>query len=431
MRVARLFLFLAWLGALPAAIVQNPMVRTVVSASGQFIVQGPPPGMRGFAAEENSTNVILRLNADQLAVMCERVKSVFLRELNFADLFWLSKIHVNVMRYGQPDQPINIASVRYTDGWLYQVDVPERIAPERLVRGLVHVLFLEIANRTASDRSAEVPTWLVEGMTHHLLLAYRAELVVQPQTAMSALVRWDPLSPTRTVLQKEKPLSFAEIGRPTAELLAPSRLRFYQACCQLLLLELRQLPAGHDSIAAFLGQLSRNLNWEVAFLRGFSRQFGSLLEVEKWWALALVGFTGRDPSQIWPARLVPAKLEQLLTVSVRTAPNTNALPKQALYSLQDVIRSMDYTQQRNLVRQKINQLIAARVNVAGDNLTTVLSYQRVLEEYIAKRDRVGFAPVRRGQLPGNPKSIAEEAVKKLDALDSRRPGATARPVPAR
>lgn len=441
MRLVLLVWLLAWPAiAAHAAIVQNPNFRTVVSASGQFVVQGPPPPPGRLQPASTASNIVLRLNADQLAITCERVKAVFLRELNFADLAWLSRIQVNILPYAQPDQTINIASVRHTDGWLYQVDVPEQIAAERLVRGLVHVLFLEIANRTSSARSAEIPTWLVEGTARHLLLAYRAELVLEPFSALNALVRYDPITPTRLLLQKEKALTFEQLGRPDASMLTPPRLAVFQASAQLLVVELRRLPAGNYSIATFLANLNRMLNWEVAFLNAFSKQFGSLLDIEKWWALTLVGFTGRDPSQIWPAALAPSKIEQLLQVSVRAAPTTNALPRQTRYTLQELIRTLDYAQHRNLVLGKINQLVAARVNVIGGNLALVQSYQKTLEDYIYKRDRVGFAPPRRGQIQGNPKSIADETVRKLDDLDAKRksaqpaasllqPAATARSKP--
>jgi len=44
-------------------------------------------------------------------------------------------------------------------------------------------------------------------------------------------------------------------------------------------------------------------NWQFAFLQAFSATFQQPLDVEKWWSLQLLHFTGRG----WPRRGRPTK----------------------------------------------------------------------------------------------------------------------------
>ena len=51
---------------------------------------------------------------------------------------------------------------------------------------------------------------------------------------------------------------------------------------------------------------------QSAFLNAYRLQFPRLLDVEKWWAVILVHFTGLDPTQAWSLPVTLQKLEEAL-----------------------------------------------------------------------------------------------------------------------
>ena len=58
-----------------------------------------------------------------------------------------------------------------------------------MIRAIVQTLLLEVANRQARERSAEIPLWLAEGLTQHLLAAAEADLVLEPQARRNDQLR--------------------------------------------------------------------------------------------------------------------------------------------------------------------------------------------------------------------------------------------------
>ena len=56
-----------------------------------------------------------------------------------------------------------------TDGWSYQVQLPDVLSRTRLAQAMTVVLLLEFANRNAGTHSAEIPAWLTDGLSQQLL----------------------------------------------------------------------------------------------------------------------------------------------------------------------------------------------------------------------------------------------------------------------
>src|SRR5439155_10295094 len=94
-------------------------------------------------------------------VTCERIKQALLRELALADL-WRGRVYLEINSTLATNQAPIVFAKPYLDGWQYQVELAPSIERPKLVRGLVQVLLLEIANRNAGLRSAEIPLWLSE-----------------------------------------------------------------------------------------------------------------------------------------------------------------------------------------------------------------------------------------------------------------------------
>src|SRR5207249_7185664 len=136
-------------------------VHTVSSSSGQFVVRGP-------AIAQLSTNsgfadsTLVELDPNVLAVTCERIKQALLRELTLADL-WRGRVYLEINSALSTNQAPIVFAKPYLDGWQYQVELAPSIEKPKLVSSLVQVLLMEIANRNAGLRSAEIPIWHSEG----------------------------------------------------------------------------------------------------------------------------------------------------------------------------------------------------------------------------------------------------------------------------
>jgi hypothetical protein len=416
------------LAAAPNPFTANPELQTIRSTSSQFVVAGP----RNPGARLSTTNTdLVELSPGSLVVTCERVKQALLRELAAPDL-WLGRIFVVVNPTLTNNQPPVVGAKPYADGWQYQVEMPRQIASPKLVRSLVQVLLLELANRYAVGRSSEIPLWLSEGLTQDLLQSGPAELVAgAPQTTVNLVqmslstregIRRDPLRAARDRLQTHAALTFSHMSEVKAETLPEETWKTFQASAQLFVHELLQLPGGRLAVQSFVVQLPYYFNWQGAFLNAFKSQFPTLLSAEKWWAVVLVHFTGLDPHNAWSPEVAAAKLLQTLRPPVLVGAPTNNLTHRAELSVQQIIRDWEYLRQRSVVQGVVNQLRVLRFRMPVEYVPLVDEYRTTLEGYLAKRDKVGNARA----LPGHPETIADRLVRdvtqKLDELDQRRAG---------
>src|SRR5205807_476009 len=80
---------------------------------------------------------------------------------------------------------------------------------------------------------------------------------------------------------------------------------------------------------------------QFAFLRAFQAHFQRPLDVEKWWTLQVLHFTGRDLTQTWPADESWKKFDEIIRSTVQIRVGTNELPLRAEISLQAIIREWD------------------------------------------------------------------------------------------
>ena len=76
------------------------------------------------------------------------------------------------------DETVTIVSRHSPDGWNYQVQLPDVVSRTRFARALTGVLLLELANRDAHARSAEIPAWLTDGLSQELLATAWQEIIL-------------------------------------------------------------------------------------------------------------------------------------------------------------------------------------------------------------------------------------------------------------
>ena len=243
------------------------------SHSGQFVVSTMDPAPASSRLAPTNAAVV-ELQVPTLVITCERVKQALLRELAYADL-WQGRLYVVINAQMTNDQPAAIGARQFTDGWQYRVELPVRSSRLKVVRGLVHALLLEMANRNAVNRSAEVPLWLVEGLTLHLARSSLIDLVApDPRVTMNRVtfsastrqaVRPDPLAEARERLQSRTAFSFARLGEVTVDQLSGENWETFQASAQLLVSQLLVLPGGRLALTEMIARLGVHPNWQTAF----------------------------------------------------------------------------------------------------------------------------------------------------------------------
>ncbi len=416
----------------------NPL--TVSGRSGQFMVQGPASAEPDSILATNQS--LIRLEPTLLAISAERIKQNLWRELETAQP-WRGRVFVTLYPAGSAEDGAVITSERFKDGWQYHVLLPNVIERGRYVRAMTQVLLLELANRAAGPCSADIPTWLVEGLSRQLLTSKGTEIILPPPagagashsrliqtragpvlsglaaTAAIADSRWEnPLNRAHKQLTSYPPLTFQELSWPTQGQLADEAGELYRSSAQLFVNSLLHLNGGRACLRAFLAELPQHYNWQFAFLHAFKDLFTGPLEIEKWWALQVADFTGYDMTQTWPADKSWQKLDETLRSGIQVRTGANELPLHAQATLQNIIRDWDRGPQTAALQTKLRELEAVQSRVSRDLALLVSDYRRVIASYLDNRDKTGL-------LLGLRKKAAQRratavALMQLDALDSQR-----------
>lgn len=408
------------------------------SFSGQFIAfasrsAASPPALLSVATSHD----FVQLEPTLATVSCERIKHLLLRELGVTAP-WRGTIYVVLYPAKAASDTVTITSERFKSGWQYRVDLPDVVDRSRYVRAIVQVLLLELANRGAPARAAEIPLWLVEGFGQLLLASSEVEIILSPPrttptglnvSATQVAARRESLQHrAQKKLHGRPPLTFEALSWPTDEDLNTDAGDLYRGSAQLFVGELLRLPDGRACLQAMLAQLPQHYNWQFAFLGAFRSHFNRPLDVEKWWSLALTQATGREAAPTWPLEASWQKLDVAIHAGVQVRTGTNDLPLHASASLQQVIREWDAARQTAALNSALRELELLRTRVAQEYVGLVQDYRQAIEAYLKERDRgvSGLFTTRRAAQS----RAAAAAIQQLDELDARRQALRPGPRPA-
>lgn len=399
------------------------------SLSGQFIIHDVPPSADNFGPRLDSTDTnLVHLEPGLLAVSCERVKKALLRQLNARDQ-WQGKIFISLHRAQWPDEPVTIIPEHGEHYWVYELKMPDCVQRQRLVSALVEVLMLEMADRNA-DRSAEIPAWLGEGMSREVIFSSDKDLVIEEPRKMENGIGLNRLARTNLVdnpliqaheqLQTLAPLTLDQLSWPQAGQFEGPAGEAYRSSAQLFVHELLQLNDGRDCFRMFLPELAQHLNWQIAFQRAFHSHFATQRELEKWWALRVVQFTGRNIAQTWGAEDSWQKLDEVIRPFVEVRTGTNDLPLHTQITLQQIVRDWEIPRQKVVLQEKSQQLLLLRLRVSQELVYLVDDYRRTLDGYLKKRDHPGLFSLRKSLFAPHFDNLARETIHSLDILEARR-----------
>jgi len=416
--------------SLSAAYAQSTQLGNILSRSrsGQFIIQAAPGRVASsfIANLENNTNFV-RLDPTLLPISCERIKQILWRELGLADA-WSGKIFVKLYPAQTAEAPITIASEQFRDGWQYGVMLPDVVERSRYVRAVVQTLFLELANRDAREHSAELPAWLVEGFSEQLITSRQIEIILPPPHESNAGIKLtsmlfnarkeNPLQRAHEKLCLSPPLSFQQLSWPLADEFTGGAEQVYRSSAQLFVSELLRLDDGASCLRSMLAALPRYYNWQFAFLQAFRSHFQRPIDIEKWWSLHLLHFTGRELAETWPAGESWEKLDELICSPVQVRLDPNQLPLDVRVSLQTILREWEPPRQTLALRCKVAELNSLRLRVAHEFVPLVDEYKGTIETYLQNCEHTAsfFFLGKKSSLRRN----TAEALQHLDALDSRR-----------
>jgi hypothetical protein len=404
-------LFAAIVCAFALLLPARAQINSLVSArsrSGQFVVYANQLLPFDFHPPAMATNTsLVFLEPALLAVSAERIKESLYRELG-ASAAWSGKIYLDLHTARTTDEPVTIFSEKFMKGWNYRVQLPDALDRYNFVRAVAGALLLEMANRNAGGKSAEIPAWLVEGFSQELFASDEIELILPPPRMnvngititppiMVSARRTNSLERIAEKLHERPPLTLDEFVH-----------------------QLLRLKDGPDCLRATLNALPDHFNWQLAFLRGFDSHFKSVLDVEKWWALQLVEYGGRDLANSWPFEESKKRLDEVVLLPVQVRTGINELPLRAEISLQIVVRDWEPLRQTPILRQKLRDLESLRMRASMELIPLVDDYRGVISNFLDKRDNSDFISPAKIKLKPSSKYIIEETVRRLDELDAQR-----------
>jgi hypothetical protein len=404
---------------------------TARSVSGQFIISTAPDTASFYRRPDAGTNTeILHLQAPWLAVSAERFKSAAWRELGLAaNAPWSGKIFLVLHPARSLDEPVLIASQPFIHVWDYRVELPDLIHRNRFARALSAVLLLELANRNVpvTARSAEIPAWLVDGLSRQVVGMDDARVILSaPNKMMDGLAQTrinetrrglDPLADARLVLQNYPALTFDQLSWPTDAQLNGADNGVYLASAQLFMDELLALKNGPSRMRDLLAQLPTCQNWQSAFFRVFWENFRRPLDVEKWWSLRVFAFAAHAPGPQWTVAVSRARLDAILSVPVEIRYTSNALPSHAEITLQAAIQQFEPPRQTAILETKLRDLELVELRLAPPLGTVAEGYRVILMDFLGEVRRI---PTTKRNAGKQKKVDMVTTLKKLDALDAHR-----------
>lgn len=438
------------LGAFPpraqAAPVQLPdalkQKLALTSVSGQFVIHADRDATSGvarqtlpnetytmtvggqpltlFSLRPTGASNVIEVDPKLLAVTCERVKKAVLENLGMRDQ-WRGQVHVFVAPKGRRFQGVEILPEKYGDGWGFRMGIAAECDWQRLVRGIVEVILLEITNREARTVIAQAPLWLSEGIAGLVIAEHDRSLVTEPNAYLVVAGRKsERLRQARTVYRDAEPPTFTDLGQPDVQKLAdPDAWSRYQAAAQLFTHELLSDGDGRAQTAAFLRILPYHLNWQVAFLRAFNPRFLTLLDVERWWAVAAADFQSRDPLLQWSREKILRQLALVMRENVEVRQGTNGPVTREEVSLSQLVSRWDFATQRPVLMRKASQVQALHLHSPKELRPLVADLYRTIDTYLYQCATSGYDGDTRGDVPSRIRQLSRDASRRLAGLEDR------------
>lgn len=378
--------------------------------------------LTAFAGAERQDPRFVQFDPESLLFSVDRIRESLIHELRLPDRAG-PPVQCFLYAAARNDEPIIFSSDLFTDGWRYRITVPDNVEGLKAIRAVVQVALLEHANQGAS-KSAEIPTWLVEGLTM-MLVSDPSQDSVFSKTLWAKSTRLktrtitghDPLGRIRAFLRSDQLLSFSELsGSPPSAADEAAFLR-YQLSAQLLVAEILHAPDGRTRLATMLQTLPHCWNWQTAFLSAFG--FDRLLAVEKWWSVSVASFAGHDASVLASDGRALERLGQLLVATGQVRLDTNTVPARSEVSLSRVIAESSFESHRSVIQERAELLARLRRNAPIALAPLMDEYRDCLESYLRQRERAGVLSSSKRDVVLPAATVVRQTTRRLSELDAR------------
>jgi hypothetical protein len=406
--------FTAWLVQRPSSkLAQVRPTLTPVASSRAFL-----PSSSTAQILRNSED--LTLDPALLVAQCERLKSALLAELGQSDA-WQGRIDLIINPSLAEDNEPQLTVVRRSPGWTYELVLPRTVPNEVLLRKLFQILLLEMANRHADAQSAEIPLWLVEGMSAHLQANSLATFMLQPGQTVKANIVWNKGSQNVPKELRQHPaLAFQQLSWPQESDVTPEGLPLYRGCAQLFLEDLLRFDDGKACLRAMIDQLPEYWNWQTAFLQAFHSHFEQLLDVEKWWGVSYVDSARGYKAQAWSANDCRRALQSSLDVPVEVHFEKDQMPVDAKITLQEVIRKWSPQDAFEALQRAVGGLKFLEPRATPEWRPLTQLYLKTLVDYL-KDSQAAMRDPRLGMhAPSVLNRVKADTIQQLNALDMQR-----------
>lgn len=391
---------------------------TRISLSQQFVVSGLPIETP-LPIRPSHASDLMHLEPATAIVSCERIKEALLKELRARD-GWKGKIYLRLHPRVTDADTVSIDVQPNPDGWTYYVDMPALISRKRFLNSVVQILLFEWANRGAKSAPAEMPPWLGEGFAGLLAARGVTDLLAEPFTRRVELQRWETATlELKRRFQQKPPLSVDQLSWPP-RVNDEELSDHYRASAHLMVAELLRLDKGPQLFVDLLTALPQHLNWQTAFLKAFGRYFQHLVDLEKWWNVAVLHFLGRDETQRLTIQESLNQLKEVLAVPLDVQMHSNRIFNAGSASLQQVIREWDAVRLDPVIHRKLAQLEALQWRSTPPASSLVASYRAVLAEYLNQRNAAGGTSRSRNEILPNARIVQGKAIQALANLDQAR-----------
>ncbi len=391
------------------------------SSSGQFTarrLKDPAPSFIPAKATTNRQSV--SLDPALLVTECEQLKGRLLAELDETDN-WQGRIDLIINPSMAEDAGPQLTAVSRSPGWTYQLVLPKKVAHEILMRKLFQTLFLEMANRHGGGQSADIPLWLVEGMSAHLEANSLMAFMLQPGQSVSRNIVWNKGTQTMpTELRQHPALAFQELSWPEESDLTSDGLPLYRSCAQLFLEGLLKFDDGKACLRSMIDQLPGHWNWQTAFLAAFHSHFEQLLDVEKWWSVNYVDSVRGYKAQAWSDEDSRRSLQNALDIPVEVHFEAGHMPVEAKVTLQEVIQKWQPKEAREALERTISGLRFLDQRATGEWHLLSQLYLKTLVQYLKDYQTAQREPMLGKHTPPLKQMAYDEVIRQLNALDQRR-----------
>jgi hypothetical protein len=394
-------------------------VLTVESRSKHFVVSAPRSVHPAITA--HTTTNQMRCEPNLLAVSCERIKKSLHVELGLADRWQLTTpavgLHtkkVFLVVHPRVTLPVTVSAVEGARKTNYRIDLPIAVEPNELILGVVKVLLAELAD-PLGEHDLEFPRWLLEGLVAHLQSTSIDVLTLEQNAPLFINGTLDTTLRLRQFALHHDVLGFDELAFPT--LISSERFKNYKSSAHLFVYELLGLRQGREAMQQFIREIPRHRNWQLAFLKAYSAHFKDMVQVEKWWALSLATFNGRDPRNLMAPAETARELEQLLYVPVYLHTTPNAMPERSMARLDEVVLQWDLKRQEMALQTILPKLARLRSRADQKYVSLIDEYQQVVQEFLSPDTSKKLQAKNHFT---NPRLVKEAVARRLRELDAKR-----------